>query len=94
MTGTITVYKPYPHMVVGLRLRIIDLNDGELLWALEQIWDATDKTTQKQIEQYYSGRSLLPKFKKNDLEERLGAISSVKFIKFVAHEVGETMDAE
>ncbi|MFC1676872.1 hypothetical protein ACFL3G_07415 [Planctomycetota bacterium] len=94
MTGTVTEYKPYPHMVTALRLRLIDLDDGELIWALEQIWDTTDKTTQKQIDQYYSGQHLLPNFKKTALKERLGAISSLKFIKFVAYEVGETVDAE
>ncbi len=94
LTGTVTEYKPYPHMVIGLRLRLIDFDDGELIWALEQIWDATDKTTQKQIDQYYSGQHLLPNFKKTDLKDRLGAISSVKFVKFVAHETAETVDSE
>ena len=49
LTGTITVYEPYPHMSLGLRLRLVDLSDGQLLWAIEQIWDTTDKSTGREL---------------------------------------------
>lgn len=53
LSGTITTYRPYPNMAVGLRLRLLDLRDGQLLWALEQIWDTTDKTTEARIKKYF-----------------------------------------
>ncbi len=90
LTGTITGYEPYPHMAVGLRLRLVDLSDGQLIWAMEQVWDTTDKSTRSRIERYYSPKGIL----KNDenLTGQLGSISSLKFFKFVSHEITETLN--
>jgi len=88
LIGTITDFKPYPHTAIGLRLKLIDLNDGQLLWALEQIWDSADKTTEYRIKNYFQSQmrsGFAP------LREQLVAISSLKFIKFVAYEVAETL---
>ena len=52
LIGTITDYKPYPHTTIGLRLKLIDLTEGELLWALEQVWSSSDKITEKKIRKY------------------------------------------
>jgi hypothetical protein len=88
LIGSITKYQPYPHMAIGLRLKLVDLKDGQLLWALEQIWDSADKKTEHRIKDYFQSQvrsGLAP------LHERLMVVSSLKFIKFVAHEVGETL---
>jgi hypothetical protein len=88
MTGTITQYQPYPHMVIGLRLRILDLMDGQLIWALEQIWDSADKTTEHRIKDYFQHQKrsgFAP------LREELAIISPLEFIKFVTYEVAETL---
>jgi len=89
LIGTITVFEPYPHMVVGLRLRMIDLLDGQLLWGLEQVWDTTDKATQKRIKAYYNPRCLI--LHDENLSGQLGSVSSLKFFKYVAHETAETL---
>ncbi len=90
LLGTITKYQPYPHMAIGLRLKLVDLKDGQLLWALEQIWDSADKTTEYRIKNYLQSqmRSGLAPF-----HEQLMAVSPLKFIKFAAHEVAETLRA-
>ena len=88
LTGTITEYQPYPHMAIGLRLKLVDLTDGRLLWALEQIWDSADKTTERRIKKYFQ-RQMRSGFA--PLREQLVAISSLKFIKFVAYEVAGTL---
>lgn len=88
LVGTVTGFEPFPYLTIGLRLKLIDLTDGRLLWALEQIWDTTDKTTEKRIKNYYR-RSILPGF--GTLEEELGTVSSLKFVKFVAYETAETL---
>lgn len=90
LIGTITEYKPYPHLIIGLRLRMIDLSDGRLLWAMEQVWDTTDKTTRERIERFYSPKRM-SLYKEDDLKGQLGTISSLKFFKFVAHEISETL---
>ena len=88
LTGTVTKFKPYPHLTIGLRLKLIDLTDGQLLWALEQIWDTTDKTTEDRIKKYFRHHNFMGFA---TLREKLGTVSSLKFVKFVAYEVAETL---
>lgn len=91
LVGTITEYTPYPHMSVGLRLKLLDLTDGQLVWGLEQIWDSSDRSIQKRIRRYFkedlrSGSA--------PLHEELVVVSPLKFGKFVAYEVAETLIRE
>jgi hypothetical protein len=88
LLGTITEFRPYPHMAVGLRLKLLDLRDGQLLWALEQVWDSADKTTEKRIKEYFKSEKrsgFAP------LHEQLAAVSPLEFIKFVSYEVAATL---
>lgn len=89
LTGVITGYEPYPHMTIGLRLQMIDLSDGRLIWALEQVWDTTDKTTRHRIEEYYTPKQVI--LNDENLSGRLGLVSALKFFKFVAHEITQTL---
>ena len=87
LIGTITEFRPYPHMIIGLRLKILDLRDGQLLWALEQVWDSADKTTEFRIKDYFRSHK---RSGYAPLEEQLTSVSSLEFIKFVSYEVAET----
>jgi len=89
LVGTVNTYQPYPHMSIGLNLRIMDLADGQLLWALEQIWDSTDKTTEQRITNYYNAQM---RSGSSALREQLVAVSSLNFAKFVAFEVSQTLE--
>ena len=87
LVGTVTEYRPYPHMTVGLRLKLLDLRDGQLIWALEQVWDSADKTTEKRIKDYFKSQ------KREDfapLHDKLAAVSPLEFVKFVSYEVAAT----
>jgi hypothetical protein len=88
LLGTITEFRPYPHMGVGLRVRLLDLRDGQLLWGLEQVWDSADKSTGKRIKDYYKSEKR-PAFA--PLHEQLATVSPLEFIKFVSFEVAETL---
>ena len=88
LVGTVTRFEPFPHMAIGLRLKLIDLADGQLLWALEQIWDTADKTTENRIKNYYRRHTLLGSA---SLRKKLGTVSPLKFVKFVAYETAETL---
>jgi len=88
LAGTITEFQPYPHMVIGLRLKLVDLKDGQLLWALEQVWDTADKTTEYRTKDYFRRQV---RSDSTPLREHLTAVSPIKFIKFVAHDVSETL---
>jgi len=88
LVGTVTEYEPYPHLVVGLRMKLLDLKDGQLLWALEQVWDSADKNTESRIKDYFRSQ-MRSGF--GPMREQLAAVSSLEFIKFVAFEVAETL---
>jgi len=88
LVGTITQYQPYPHLVIGLRLKLLDLTDGQLVWGLEQVWDSADKTIQKRIQKYF-GQQL--RSGHSPLNEDLVVVSSLNFCKFVAYEVAATL---
>lgn len=89
LVGTITHFEPYPHMAVGLRLRLIDLSDGGLFWAMEQVWDTSDKNTLERIEAYYNPSDII--LNEENLSGRLGSVSTLKFLKFVSYEIASTM---
>lgn len=88
LVGTVTEFKPYPHMVIGLRLKLLDMRDGQLLWALEQVWDSADKTVEKRTKDYFKaekGSGFAP------LNEQLATVSPLEFLKFVSYEVAATL---
>jgi len=91
LLGDITGYQPFPHMTIGLRLKLIDLRDGQLIWAMEQVWDSTDKTTEYRIKRYYESQlqAGLP-----GLQRQLMEVSPMEFMKFVASEAAETLPAK
>ncbi len=88
LVGTITEFRPYPHMAIGLRLKLLDLRDGQLLWALEQVWDSADKKTERHIKDYFKSQKrtgFAP------LYQELVVVSPLEFIKFVSYEAAETL---
>lgn len=91
LIGTITEYQPYPHMTIGIRLKLVDLRDGELLWAYENSWDCTDKNTQDQMVRYFKNHT---RYGNSDIQQELITISPLNFFKFVAHEASGTITAD
>lgn len=89
--GKVITFNPYPQMTIGLRLKLIDLNSGQMLWAIEQVWDTTDKNVEERIKGYYEDKGITSIFTEGALQEKIGTISSLKFIKFVADETAGTL---
>ncbi len=88
VVGAVTQYEPYPHMAIGLRIRLLDLSNGQLIWAVEQVWDSSDKTTKSRIKNYF--QSQIPSGVES-LREQMTIVSPLEFIRFVAFEVAETL---
>jgi hypothetical protein len=88
LVGTVTSYTPYPHMAMGLQLKLIDLRDGQVVWAVEQIWDAADKTTEERIKKYFE-QQLRSGF--SPLGGQLASLSSINFIRFVTYDATEAL---
>ena len=76
------------HMAVGLRLKLVDLTNGELLWAIEQVWNTSDKITEKKIKKYLSDKK---SSLSNDSNERIAVVSPLEFIRYISYEVAQTL---
>ncbi len=88
LTGTVTNYAPYPHMMIGIQLKLIDLRDGQTVWAFEQIWDTADKTTEKRLKRYFQQelrQGVSP------LGEQIAVLSTINFVRFVTYDAVETL---
>jgi hypothetical protein len=83
LVGTVTNYTPYPHMAMGLQMKLIDLRNGQVVWAVEQFWDAADKTTEERIKKYFE-KQLRPGY--STLDDQLAVLSSINFIRFVTYD--------
>jgi hypothetical protein len=91
LVGTVTRYQPYPHMLLSLRLKLLDLADGQLLWGVEQVWDGADKSIQKRVQTYLKHQR---RSGHTPLREELVVVSSLNFCQFVAYEVAQTLERD
>jgi hypothetical protein len=88
LVGAVSQFQAYPRMRIALYLKLLDLRDSRVLWAVEHTWDATDQETQERLEHYFA------KEKANEYEPvqwRLGLVSPAVFQQFVAQEAAETL---
>ena len=88
LAGTVTRWQPYPRMQTGLYLRLVDLRTGEVLWAVDHVWDTTDEHTQRRISRFFRRRMGTGS---DPFGWELGTVSPRAFQKFIAHEVAETL---
>ena len=86
--GRITNFLPYPRMQMGLYLRLLDLKGGKLLWAVDHMWDMTDREVELRAEGFYEGRmrDLYGPAKSDVL-----LMSPAAFHRFVAFEISQTL---
>ncbi|HEX41143.1 MAG TPA: hypothetical protein ENN81_03690 [Phycisphaerales bacterium] len=88
LMGSVVQYKPYPHLNLVLRLKLIDLSDGQLIWAVEQVWDSADTEIHGRIHAYAKKQltSETP-----TLQEQMVTVSPLAFIAFAAYETAQTL---
>ncbi len=88
LMGALTNCRPYPHMQMGLKLRLIDLRSGVLVWGIDNIWDGRDVATAKRMERYYKRRT---SDAAEPLDWRVMLVSPAAFGEFVAADVALTL---
>jgi hypothetical protein len=88
IVGRVTDYRPYPYLLMGLHLRLVDLRDGRVVWGLEQVWDSQDADVQKRMRGYYYSRLGTPY---EPLGWQILHTSGQAFGRFVADEVARTL---
>lgn len=87
--GTITQYHPYPHFLIGVKLKMVDLKNGNLIWAMEQVWDTMDKRLERRMERYYK---VNVRSGYEPMDYRVMLNSPRAFNKFVVDEISVTFD--
>jgi hypothetical protein len=88
LVGTVRSFQPYPRMHLGLYMRLLDLRDSRVIWAVDHLWDATDKDTQERMEKYFHeqcGEHWEP------LRWRLATVGPSVMQQFVAYEAVGTL---
>jgi hypothetical protein len=89
LTGTLSQFRVYPQMQVGLRLHLIDCRTGRVAWGTDSFLDAADPRVARDAHNYYDldfndrGRSLAQ-------EEKI-LISPRLFSRYTAARVADTL---
>ena len=52
MVGTITAWRPYTPPHLGLRTQLLSVHCGEAVWAVDAMYDSTDRTTISDLKHY------------------------------------------
>ena len=86
--GRITHFMSYPRMQMGLYMKLMDLKDGRLVWAVDHVWDMTDSETEDRAKHFFKHhlRNLYEPANENFL-----LMSPSAFEQFVAWETARTM---
>lgn len=88
LLGSVRDFRPHPRTQIGLDLRLLDLKNGRLVWAVDHIWDTTDREVEKRIIRFFN-KEMRGGYEPMDWE--FAMISPKAFGKFVAYEVANTL---
>lgn len=86
--GTIKRYASYPHMLMALHLKMVNVRNGELIWAIEEVWDSTDKNVELRMKRFFATEM---RTGYQPLEWKILITSPLAFNKFVVYEVISTL---
>ena len=88
LIGKISKFQPYPRMQIAVFAQLFDLKEGSLVWAVDEVWDTTDKETARRIRTYFR-KGMRTGYDPYDWE--LAMVSPRIFAKFVAYEIARTL---
>jgi TolB-like protein len=88
LVGTITRYRPYPQLLTAMRFKMVDLRSGRLLWAMENVWDSTDKNAEQRIQSFFKTQM---RTGYQPMNWQFVTNSPSAFQKFVMYEVVSTL---
>lgn len=86
--GTIQRYRSFPNLQMSLNLRLIDLRSGKLLWAIEEVWDSSDKAVEKRMQTFFKEQM---RTGYEPMNWQILTTSPRAFDRFVAFEVAQTL---
>lgn len=80
--GSVTAWRPYTPTHLGLRTQLISVHSGSSVWAVDTIFDAADRTTISDLQNYVA---LTQRDDGNLHGWEMTLLSPTKFTNFVAH---------
>jgi hypothetical protein len=88
LVGAMTSFQQYPRMQIGLRLTLLDLKAGKVVWSLDNVWDTRDLDVERRIREFFGDRMA---HQYEPVDWQIGTVSASAFSKFVAYEVAGTL---
>ena len=82
LVGAVTAWRPYTPPHLGLRTQLISVHSGATIWAVDAIYDSSDRTTISDL-RHFAGRVQQADGSLHDWEMNL--LSPTKFTTYVAH---------
>ena len=86
--GELRHFRPYPHMQGGMQVQLFDLRNGSVVWAVEDVWDASSEATVRRARLYFD-RQVRQGYERAEWE--IAILSPRAFLRFMAHEAAETL---
>ncbi|MCH6255873.1 hypothetical protein MLD52_04895 [Puniceicoccaceae bacterium K14] len=87
----ISYYRPYQPVGIGVRLKLLDGRTGEIVWAVDEIFDSSSPTVENSVKTYYLSESLI-QYPLNATDTVIQ--SPARFSKYVAHSVFNTISLQ
>ncbi len=87
--GKIISYRPYPRTSIGLKLKLIDCTTGDLLWAIDRVWDSADSETEVRVKSFFKKQM---RSNYDPLDWKMVMLSPRMYNKFVTYEISETLE--
>ena len=88
--ASLTVYRPYPPLQTGWRVRLVDCREHQTWWAVDEVFDAGSESVAAAAERYAKTELSLP----NPLLADTGVLHSpLRFGQYAANAVAQTLPA-
>jgi hypothetical protein len=55
MVGAVTAYRAYTPPQLGMRTQLVSVHSGSVIWAVDAIYDASDRSMQSDLRHYFEG---------------------------------------
>lgn len=84
----LTHYDPYRPISMGLRSKLVDLRDGEIIWVFDDLLDAGEPAIQSAVRRY-AHEAQMEQFPQDTADSMLQSPS--RFMRYVAHAAFHTL---
>ena len=88
--GQVTSFRQYPGSRIGVFMRLLDLKNGSLVWAVDDVWDVNDRVVHKRMKDYHfdSRQSDYADLVTDDVKK----MSTSALLDFVTWDISRTLD--